>query len=239
MLCGEASIVKTSGRELIGQPLKCRSWLCDQCCDLRRQQLEALAFTGQPTRFLTLTSRHVQHLTATQAANNLRDAWRILYHEIVRKHGKDRVSCLSVFEETKTGWPHLHILCRMPWVSQAWLSQRMKALTGALIVDIRRLRGVRMVARYVAKYIAKNPVRYEGCKRYWRSQDWDLSPPEDEAPVAREGEDCGTDRRGLIELLREVRVAMYSAEIVRGRLVAGWPWPTAPPFLREPLNVRA
>ena len=107
---------------------------------------------------------------------------------------------------------------------QAWINT---------IGDLRRR------AAYISKYMGKDPHRFSGCKRYWRSQDYDLRPPEDEAPVAHEGADCGTDRRGLIELLRQVRVDAYSADIVNGRLVAGWPWPGTPPFKREPLNVRA
>lgn len=43
---------------------------------------------------------------------------------------------------------------------------------GAPIVDVQTVHDAAGAAAYVAKYISKAPVRYDGCKRYWRSQGW-------------------------------------------------------------------
>jgi hypothetical protein len=45
----------------------------------------------------------------------------------------------------------------------------MKRRTNAPIVHIRRIHNATHAAIYVAKYIAKAPERFEGCKRYWAS----------------------------------------------------------------------
>jgi hypothetical protein len=51
----------------------------------------------------------------------------------------------------------------------------MAELVDSPIVDIRRIRGVNKVIRYVAKYITKAPKQFDGSKRYWNSQNWE--PP--------------------------------------------------------------
>jgi hypothetical protein len=84
---------------------------------------------------------------------------------------------LAVFEQTKLGWPHLHIVCRVPWIDQRWLSAQMDKAIGAPIVDIRRIANLQELAGYVAKYIGKDPHHFEGTKRYWKSKDYDLRSP--------------------------------------------------------------
>lgn len=92
--------------------------------------------------------------------------------EFIAKHGKGSLPFLCVLEETKAGWPHLHLVGRCKWLDQFWLSKRMGQLIGAPIVDVRRARSVDQVIHYVTKYIAKKPVRFIGTKRYWRSLDY-------------------------------------------------------------------
>lgn len=48
----------------------------------------------------------------------------------------------------------------------------MEDITGAPIVYIERILNPMKIAAYVAKYIAKAPHAFGGCKRYWRSLDW-------------------------------------------------------------------
>ena len=141
-----------------------------------------------------------------------------------------------MFEKTKTGWPHLHILCRMPYVPQAWLSRRMGELIDSPVVDIRALHNVRKAAAYVAKYIAKHPHRFEGCKRYWRSQDWVLDPIDDDAPVMDGREGWKPDQRSITALEYEVRRQQYQTQREGDKLVFAWAWPTPPPFERQPLR---
>lgn len=115
------------------------------------------------------------------SARSLVTAWRRVRLEYIKRHGKGSLPFLAVFEATKRGWPHLHIVARCKWVDQRWLSARMASLIGAPIVDVRRVKGARKIAAYVSKYIGKNPHRFAGVKRYWRSLDY-LNPVKEEEP---------------------------------------------------------
>jgi hypothetical protein len=116
-----------------------------------------------------------------------------------RHHGRDSLNYLCVFETTKAGTPHLHILTRGSYIAQRWLSSMMKKLADAPIVDVRRVRNKREAAAYVAKYISKAPQRFHGCKRYWRTQRWELRQ------VEREGSAWASlaERRTLWQTLEE------------------------------------
>lgn len=106
------------------------------------------------------------------------DARNGVFPRQVRVQG-NTLPFLAVFERTKRGEPHLHIVARADWIGQEWLSRTMDDLIGAPVVDVRRADSAEKVARYIAKYLAKNPQPFEGTKRYWRSQDWALEPEED------------------------------------------------------------
>lgn len=83
---------------------------------------------------------------------------------------------IVVFEETEAGEPHVHIGARAHWIEQSWLSIQLGDLIDAPCVDIRGIKSVSGVASYVAKYMSKAPRCWPGCKRYWRSQDYALTP---------------------------------------------------------------
>lgn len=174
MFCERYCLVKWNSYEIIVQPLKCRTWACDECQPGRKARLIFEAKSGRPNRFITLTSKNQPGLTPSQAAQDLVTAWRTIRRQYMKKHGKGSLAFLAVFEETKRGWPHLHIVCRSAWISQKWLSKRMRELTGSPVVDIRQADGTGKVAHYISKYIGKNPHRFAGTKRYWRSQDYIL-----------------------------------------------------------------
>lgn len=84
----------------------------------------------------------------------------------------EKIPFVAVFEETKAGWPHLHILCRAPYIPQNYLSGLAAKYLRSPVVDIRKVYNRRHASRYVAKYIAKGPAKFNACKRYWRSQDY-------------------------------------------------------------------
>lgn len=153
-------------------PFACRSWKCDGCQELRLRQLRRLCMAGNPVTFITLTSAVRDHMTPDLAAQELRDAWRKIAREIKEKGISKLLEYVCVFEETKRGWPHLHILARCGYIDQAWLSDRMETLATSPIVDIRRIKSKWQMAQYVTKYVSKSPRRYQGCKRYWTSGNW-------------------------------------------------------------------
>lgn len=174
--CGEHCISTTEGRDRLAVSLRCRSWLCAECAGQRQRQLVAKACAGHPTRLITLTSRRSGNEIPHSAAQALVRAWRLIRRQIRRDDPSNRVEFLAIFEQTKTGWPHLHILVRSAWIDQAWLSRQMQRLTNSPIVDIRAIHSKRGAAKYVAKYTAKGPGKFGTLKRYWASKAWEVVP---------------------------------------------------------------
>lgn len=174
MFCGTATQVKIGEAATAARPLRCRSWQCDHCCPNRKKQLIALGMSGKPNRFLTLTVNPALYNSPDERAEQLARAWRLIRKRMKRKFRWQRIPFLAVVEKQKSGEPHLHILLRCPYIPQAWLSEQMRDLMHAPIVDIRWITDQGKVAGYVAKYCGKEPHRYRNTKRYWRSPDWCL-----------------------------------------------------------------
>ncbi len=169
MLCSEWALVKYDFPTAIIIPLRCKCWHCDECRPMRQARLIKEAQSGKPNLFVTLTSRRRPESSPDAAARALVRAWRTVRAEYTAKHGKGTLPFLAVFEATKKGWPHLHIVARAKWLDQKWLSRRMGQLIGSPVVDVRRIRDPKKISNYVAKYIGKNPEPFKGVKRYWRS----------------------------------------------------------------------
>jgi hypothetical protein len=92
-----------------------------------------------------------------------------------------RFEYFIIWERTQKGWPHAHLLLRAPYIPQRYLSRVWHDLTGASIVDIRKVGDTAQVASYVAKYLAKDPRVPPGMKRYRFSKGFlasvDIVPP--------------------------------------------------------------
>lgn len=188
MYCGSTSLVKSLPTHKTIYCLKCRSWQCEECAPRRASQLRALAKGGNPTRFLTLTIRFNDGDDPDAKARDLARAWRLLRARICKKHKIKQVQFLAVWERTKRGAPHLHIFMRGRFLKQKWLSEQMDDLINSPVVDIRKINNAKKAANYVTAYITKDNAKFEGCKRYWRSQTWDQRPAFEKAP----GEELAT-----------------------------------------------
>lgn len=174
-ICRQWSLVNTNEQILSATTLKCRSWGCDHCRPERRKQLMALAASGAPTRFLTLTVNPSYGSNPASRRSALSAAWKAAVKRLRREYGTHNIEYLAVTEATKAGEPHLHILMRSPYIPQAKLSKIMADLIDAPIVYIERIRGARQVVRYVAKYLTKDPHQFGHSKRYFRSARYDTS----------------------------------------------------------------
>lgn len=174
--CGSTTGCVQHGSELRASRLRCRSWQCDECFPRRLSQLRDLAAAGYPDAFLTLTTRKDSYDSPDAAAQAMVKALRHLMQWIRRSNGWDRIQYLAVFEEHKSGWPHLHVLLRMAYVPQDELSAEWYRLTGSPIIHIRRVNSQRQASRYIAKYASKGPGAFDGVKRYWRTQGYVLDP---------------------------------------------------------------
>jgi hypothetical protein len=174
--CGSSSIVKNMPTHKRVYCLKCRSWQCEDCAPMRASQLRGLVRRGAPTRFLTLTIRFLDGDDPDAKARELARAWRLLRERIKKRFKVKKVSFLAVWEATKRGAPHLHIFLRGRFIRHDWLSEQMDDLIGSPVVSIEKIDNKDKAANYVTKYVTKANRTFNGCKRYWRSQDYE--PPE-------------------------------------------------------------
>jgi len=132
------------------------------------------AKAGKPDRLLTLTANPAWGLSPAHRAQALVLAWRKLRKRLLDKDKKKKIPFIAVFEKTKKGEPHLHVLLRGVWLDQQEISAHMAIETASPIVDIRKIKNDQKASNYVAKYAAKDPVAFSGCKRFWQSRDYPL-----------------------------------------------------------------
>jgi len=166
-MCGTKFLYSKTATHSRVMLLRCRSWSCPKCRPRRQRRLKWQALSGNPVTFITLTCKPDLHASPGDAARALTRAWRAARRAIEAEYQGAKGEYLTVVEATARGWPHLHVLTTRRWIDQRWLSQLWQRLTGAHIVDIRRVSNARMAASYVAKYLGKAPARFERCKRYY------------------------------------------------------------------------
>lgn len=177
MLCSEASLVNHGERALRAITLRCRCWSCDNCLPMRKARLVKDVAAGEPNRLLTLTTRVVEGADPVAEARRFTVAWGQLWRLIRKRYPGQSLAFFVVREATLQGWPHIHIALRSPYIAQKWLSETWEALTGSPGVDIRKIYAPGDAAKYLAKYIGKDPHRFGETKRYWHSRNWfDVRP---------------------------------------------------------------
>lgn len=187
-LCTEWTLGKHLPAKRSFKVLTCRSWGCDHCAPKRRRQLIQQAADGEPNRLLTLTISPHAAASLEERHDLLVHAWQVIVKRLRRRPKLRDLQYLLVKEATVVGEPHLHILLRCGFVPQSLLVQWMRELTGSYIVDIRRVRGAREAAAYVAKYIAKAPARFGASKRYIASAGYEVDKlAKQEADPNRQG----------------------------------------------------
>ncbi len=151
---------------------------------------------------------------------------RILADGLRCCYGYSDLPYFCVFEATLNGEPHLHILARVKWISQKWLSNQMNSLMMAPVVDIRRVRNKKKLAYYISKYMGKDPHRFQTCKRYWCTRDWELTQFEPEPIPGRWEHSWTLVKTPLAALADEWRESGREVQQSRHRLLVTW---TGPP----------
>lgn len=170
--CGAWSAVKKEGDEIVAVPLLCRSWACPVCGPrMKRRLVRALEGVVAHT-LITLTCDPGRYESPHQAFARMSVAVNQLMKRIRRAQPRAQLEYFLVWETTRRGWPHVHIIARAPWIPQAWLSCQWQELTGASIVDIRRLQQGPGIALYIAKYLSKQLRAPRGFKRYRSSRNF-------------------------------------------------------------------
>ena len=122
------------------------------------------------TTLLTLTCNPARYASRDEAFLRTSLAVNQLFKRIRRRWPDARIEYFLVWERTKKGWPHIHLLLRAPFIPQGWLSHAWNELTGAPIVDIRALHSPVQIVSYISKYLAKDPQAPHGMKRYRASR---------------------------------------------------------------------
>jgi hypothetical protein len=183
-LCTPDISVKSSHGAHEANPVRCKRWSCEICAQLNRRRVIALARSGKPTAMLTLTVSSKNYPDPDHAAADLKRGLVALRKRVGRLPGSPRISFLAVFEKHKSGWPHMHLLVRAPFLPIRWLKAVWEDITGSYMVDIRAIRTTGQAAFYVAKYVGKDLAAFAHCKRWWRSHDY--NEPRADDPAWRE-----------------------------------------------------
>ena len=248
MFCGSHTLTASYHDHANISVLRCRRWSCDECLPSRLWQLRGLAASGEPTRFLTLTSRYGSADTPDEAAVRLVHAFRMLVQKAVRYGFWTRPQYLAVLEATKNGWPHLHVLMRAEFIPQRWISRQMAEWIDSPVVDISAIKSRRHASRYIAKYVSKGPMKFTGCKRYWRSQSYVQADGEERSTACREKPTCWRQRASITYLyawyaehwggVEWTGKDRFRAEAKRSRPPPEWEPQNMPPGLaRQPEDV--
>lgn len=158
------------------------------CRPRRLRDLKKLARSGAPDMFITLTVNPEVGESPADRARLLVENWRRARRAAIKRFSLKELPFIAIFEKTKRGEPHLHILARSRFIPHEWLSRFMGDAIGAPVVDIRRVKNQKQAVAYVSKYVGKAPHSFEGTKRYWRSQDFAISPGIQEKAARRPGE---------------------------------------------------
>jgi len=171
------------GQEAVS--LFCRRWTCETCKKTRIQQLYAQITGGNPTIFLTLTSKPHQGETPNDAAISLVHAWTTLRRRIKTYMRWRNLPSLMIVAKTEAGWPHLHIYLRCKFIPQKWISEQMNNLIASPICWIEAIKDQGDAARYMTEYGAEQAHQFGTLKRYRASSDYDQRPKH-EPPEKRE-----------------------------------------------------
>lgn len=146
-----AHTVGGDAQYLIG--LTCKSWKCRYCAATKIKRLSWLTRRAEPNRLLTLTVDPKLYDHPRQAFDRTRAFVPELIRSLRVRFGP--IEYLRVTECTKTGWPHYHLLVRSGFLPHAVVKSEWNRLTGAQIVDLRKVDKAFGAYVYLTKYLTK------------------------------------------------------------------------------------
>ena len=153
--CMKSSIVGQNKERthVITIPMPCKSWDCKVCGPRKRAIWIQRLTAGKPEREITLTCPVGKFASSDCAAILMKKAWAKLVGKIRRVWGPFEYAL--VFELTKNGTPHMHILCRGSYIAQKWISRWWDKLGIGPVVYIQSVKGEKLHAAHACKYLAK------------------------------------------------------------------------------------
>lgn len=132
---------------------ECKRWSCPICGRHKVTRYATMVASAQPNKFITLTCNPAMHENPRAAYDATRRKIPQLTTRLRRRY--EEFEFFRVLEVTKKGWPHYHLITRSPYIPQAELSDLWKELTGAPIVDVRKMDRSTNAYWYVVKYLGK------------------------------------------------------------------------------------
>jgi hypothetical protein len=154
-LCGKGVIqgYSSSLNRVYIIPLTCKKWSCPRCRPYKQKVWQTIIKEGHPERWFRLGANPKVHTTPEAAAKAFTAAWPHLVRLIRQRYGP--FEYVKVIELHKSGFPHLHVAYRGPYVHHHWLSLVWKHLVSAPVVWIEKLDNPARAARYISKYMTK------------------------------------------------------------------------------------
>lgn len=182
LYCGAWAIVATTEDGVaLAHPLYCKSWACHRCARLLRRRLISRLNGVRVFSLLTLTSNPARWRSPDDAFRGMSHEVNVLFKRIRRRYPGAPIEYFLVWETTKNGWPHAHVLLQAPIIPSRWLKVVWDELTGAPVIDIRRVADAAGAIAYVAKYLSKDlncpdrMKRFRASRRFFNEVDPDLS----------------------------------------------------------------
>jgi len=157
-------------------PLRCKCWGCPDCHHINRRLVLRRLKATDVTHLITLTCSPRAFSDPSQAFRHLSLAVPNLVKRLRRQFPAAIFQYLLVWETTRAGWPHAHLLARTSYLPQRALSRHWRELTGAQVVDIRRVTDARGATAYIAKYLTKTLSAPPGLKRLRTSRQFWPTP---------------------------------------------------------------
>ncbi len=154
--CDHAQTMTAYSEELLADviiPLPCGQWSCRYCAEKKIRKLAVKTRQAKPSRMLTLTVDPKLWTDPRAAFDGTRRMVSELIKRLRTRFGE--VEYLRVTELTKQGWPHYHLLLRSTYIPQPVVKDMWAELTGAKIVDLRKVKKTWQAYTYLVKYLSK------------------------------------------------------------------------------------
>jgi len=193
--------------------IRCKRWGCRHCGERKMTHYAWRCQDAKPNRLVTLTVNNPLWETPRQAFDETKRQVTALAVRTRRLYGE--FEYFKVLEVTKKGWPHYHLIVRSKYIPQHYLSDLWNELTGAPIVDVRKLKKSKDVFFYVMKYLAKQKyIPWTNRRVSWSRSFFD-DTPFDSGPGLRLTQVGWIDEHPeniLMKHFRPVRLEPYSKD---------------------------
>ncbi len=133
--------------------LPCKRWTCRVCAEAKIKKLAHSVRAARPNRLLTLTVDPSLYVSPRHAWEETRACVPILIRNLRKRFGE--IEYLRVTEVTQKGWPHYHLLLRSGYLPHSVVRAAWNELTGARIVDLRKVTKSFKAYQYLVKYLSK------------------------------------------------------------------------------------